>query len=109
MFYIETLRLFDLFLPRITLGRVAPPPTTVDDARASTGLPSTAPWTSEGARAVDTKGFAYLKRDLVRLLGILCSGRRAVQDRVRTCGGLPVVLNMCVVDDRNPCKLPTWQ
>ena len=59
-------------------------------------------------RAADPKGFAYLKRDLVRLLGILSSGRRAVQDRVRACGGLPVVLNLCVVDDRNPCEYPCF-
>lgn len=52
------------------------------------------------------RGFAYLKRDLVRLLGILCSGDSAVQDRVRLCGGIPVVMNLCVVDDRNPCTSP---
>lgn len=49
------------------------------------------------------RGFAYLKRDLVRLLGILCSSDTSVQDRVRLCGGIPVVMNLCVVDDRNPC------
>lgn len=59
---------------------------------------------AEAARVSDPKGFAYLKRDLVRLLGILSSDRPAVQDRVRACGGIPVVLNLCVVDDRNPCE-----
>jgi len=51
-------------------------------------------------------GFSYVKRDLVRLLGILCAGKSAVQDRVRACGGIPVVMNLCVVDERNPCKSP---
>ena len=53
--------------------------------------------------APDVPGFSYLKRDLVRLLGILCNEARAVQDRVRECGGIPVVMNLCVVDERNPC------
>lgn len=51
-------------------------------------------------------GFGYVKRDLVRLLGISCAGEKAVQDRVRACGGIPVVMNLCVVDERNPCKFP---
>jgi len=36
------------------------------------------------------------------LLGILCHGVKAVQDRARTCGGIPVVMNLCVIDERNP-------
>jgi len=51
----------------------------------------------------DVNGFQYLKRDLVRLLGILCSGSKAVQDHVRDRGGIEVVMNLCVVDERNPC------
>jgi len=47
-------------------------------------------------------GFSYVKRDLARLLGILCAGERVVQDRIRACGGIPVVMNLCVVDERNP-------
>lgn len=79
---LETLRLLDLFLPRINFGKpVAQIP--------------------QGAVA-DPTGFSYLKRDLVRLLGILCQGTKAVQDRVRFCGGIPVVMNLCVVDERNP-------
>lgn len=50
------------------------------------------------------RGFRYLKRDLVRLLGVLCHGVKSVQDRARQAGGLPVVMNMCVIDERNPCK-----
>jgi hypothetical protein len=55
-------------------------------------------------QASDPKGFSYLKRDLVRLLGILTADCRSVQERVRICGGITVVLNLCVIDDRNPCK-----
>ena len=56
-------------------------------------------------RSNDTKGFAYLKRDLVRLLGTLCYRRSDVQNRIRECGGIQVVLNLCVIDERNPCEL----
>ena len=49
-------------------------------------------------------GFNYLKRDLVRLLGILSFDDRSVQDHVRECEGIPVVMNLCVPDDRNPCE-----
>jgi ataxin-10 len=52
----------------------------------------------------DATGFSYLKRDLVRLLGILCHKERKVQDRIRECGGIPIIMNMCVIDERNPCK-----
>ncbi|THH05258.1 hypothetical protein EW145_g4929 [Phellinidium pouzarii] len=51
---------------------------------------------------IDGRGFFYLKRDLVRLLGILCYENRAVQDRVRTSDGITVVMNLCVTDERNP-------
>jgi ataxin-10 len=49
-------------------------------------------------------GFSYLKRDLVRLLGILCHETKEIQDRVRLCGGIEAVMNLCVVDERNPCE-----
>lgn len=93
----DDLRLLDAFLPRILFGKVA---------STGSGNPSGATDESSGTSRgsnVDTKGFAYLKRDLVRLLGILCHGNRAVQDRVRHCGGITVVMNLCVVDERNPC------
>jgi len=55
-----------------------------------------------GERTEDSSDFPYLKRDLVRLLGILCHNRKAIQDRIRLCGGISVVLNLCTIDDRNP-------
>ncbi|KAJ7746864.1 spinocerebellar ataxia type 10 protein domain-containing protein [Mycena maculata] len=76
------LRLLDLFLPRINFGK--PPGGGVGDGNT------------------DGTGFSYLKRDLVRLLGILCHGTKAVQDRARLCGGIEVVMNLCVIDERNP-------
>ena len=27
-----------------------------------------------------------------------------MQDRIRNCGGIPVLMNLCVVDERNPCQ-----
>ncbi|KAF8159622.1 spinocerebellar ataxia type 10 protein domain-containing protein [Crassisporium funariophilum] len=84
---IELLRLLDLFLPRINHGK----PVNTDGSAAMQSSP--------GANA---SGFSYLKRDLVRLLGVLCHGVPAVQDRAREVGGLPVVMNLCVVDERNP-------
>jgi len=54
-------------------------------------------------RAADPTGFAYVKRDIIRVLGTLCHGDRIVQDRIRMCGGVEVILNHCVVDERNPC------
>lgn len=81
---IELLRLLDLFLPRINFGRYVG------------SSPEQQPLKTENP------GFSYLKRDLVRLLGILCHEAKAVQDRVRVCGGIEVVMNLCVVDERNP-------
>ncbi|KZT63130.1 hypothetical protein DAEQUDRAFT_734174 [Daedalea quercina L-15889] len=91
---VETLRLLDTFLPRITFGKVVerPSPPGVRSPPADA-----APHPHSGI-----KGFSYVKRDLVRLLGIIALDDRGVQDRVRECGGIPVVMNLCVVDDRNP-------
>ena len=36
----------------------------------------------------------------------LAHGAKDVQDRVRDAGGLPVVMNLCVIDERNPCASP---
>ncbi|KAI0629173.1 spinocerebellar ataxia type 10 protein domain-containing protein [Trametes polyzona] len=123
---IETLRLIDAFVPRITYGKVVKRPAPPDgiealgrseeapsDANSSTstnmgtgrgatigGADSSGSLLTEDARAA--QGFAHVKRDLVRLLGILASDNRTVQDRARLCGGIPVVMNLCVVDDYNP-------
>lgn len=90
-------------MPRIQFGRVVN--AAGGDANAS--LTQASDKTSGGGLStgseVDTEGFAYLKRDLVRLLGILCHENPIAQDRVRHYGGITVVMNLCVVDERNPC------
>ncbi|KAF7356868.1 Ataxin-10-like protein [Mycena venus] len=90
----ELLRLLDLFLPRINFGK----PVRAD-GRAALPTPTQPQDVGDGPGST---GFAYLKRDLVRLLGILCHGIKAVQDRARLCGGIEVVMNLCVIDERNP-------
>ena len=99
---IETLRLLDSFLPRITFGKVAAAPLQMNDGQSV--LTKAPPEWPKPESESDPKGFLYLKRDLVRLLGVLVSGRTLVQDRVRHCSGIPVVLTLCVVDERNPCE-----
>lgn len=79
----------DRFLPRIVFGKEV---TTSAEVILS----------SESFE--HTKGFSYLKRDLVRLLGTLCYERPDIQNRIRECGGIQVVLSLCVIDERNPCK-----
>lgn len=85
--FLDTLRLLDLFLPRIYFGKSVPSPAT-----AQQHVPE-----------VDATGFLYVKRDLVRLLGVLAHESPAVQDRTRNADGIPVVMNLCVIDERNPC------
>lgn len=51
-----------------------------------------------------TSGFAYVKRELVKLIGLMAHSNQGVQHRLRACGGIEAVLNMCVVDERNPCE-----
>ncbi|OSX62386.1 hypothetical protein POSPLADRAFT_1056980 [Postia placenta MAD-698-R-SB12] len=93
---VKTLRFLDIFVPRITFGKVverpAPPGSTAQPGSAQTSSAQSPP-----------PGFNYVKRDLVRLLGTLAADSRDVQDRMRACGGIPAVMNLCVVDDQNPC------
>ncbi|KAF9274059.1 hypothetical protein BGZ68_000962 [Mortierella alpina] len=46
--------------------------------------------------------FVGLKRDIVRLVGNLAYRSRHVQDRIRQCNGLIVMLSQCNIDDANP-------
>lgn len=95
---VELLRLLDKFLPRINFGRPVESPLIFGSTQPSTSASSACPTST----APGCSGFSYLKRDLVRLLGILSHGNKAVQDRVRRHGGIEVVMNLCVVDERNP-------
>lgn len=95
----ETLRLLDVFLPRINFGKAKPFRPHSQTQIGKEVVPG------QSARQTDAAEFPYLKRDLVRLLGILCHNSKAIQDRVRFCGGLQVVLNLCgIIDERNPCE-----
>ncbi|KAH7907262.1 spinocerebellar ataxia type 10 protein domain-containing protein [Hygrophoropsis aurantiaca] len=85
---IELLRLLDKFLPRINFGKAVSPPAPDKPAHFSA--------------ATDPTGFSYLKRDLVRLLGIFCHQDKEIQDQIRVIDGIPVIMSMCVVDERNP-------
>ncbi|KAJ4473682.1 spinocerebellar ataxia type 10 protein domain-containing protein [Lentinula aciculospora] len=98
---VEILRLLDKFLPRINFGKpvaMSAGPSVEEKKQMETSVSPSQQLTP----AADSPGFNFLKRDLVRLLGILCSDDRAVQDRLRNCGGIEVVMNLCVIDERNP-------
>lgn len=90
---LELLRILDAFLPRINFGK------PVLSSKETYSIPGT----------TDPMGFSYVKRDLVRLLGVLCYKDRKTQDSIRNCGGITVILNMCVVDERNPCALLSFR
>jgi ataxin-10 len=108
----DLLQRFDRLLPRVMFGKsvdlsTLPLPSGVSHQShpaSTTAAPPKDPGTEDDGPV--KAGFSYVKRDLVRLLGILCAGERVVQDRIRVCGGIPVVMNLCVVDERNPCKSP---
>ncbi|PIL25080.1 hypothetical protein GSI_12969 [Ganoderma sinense ZZ0214-1] len=105
---IELLRLIDTLVPRITYGKVVEVPSTQGQEMGLNATPAVASNRRDPGhdpkRIQAAQVFAHIKRDLVRLLGILASDNRAVQDHVRECGGLPVVMNLCVIDDYNPCE-----
>ncbi|KAG8746087.1 hypothetical protein FRC10_006190 [Ceratobasidium sp. 414] len=84
---IDVLRQLDQLLPRIQFGKVKPQ--------------LSAPSPNELVPP-DVSGFQFVKRDLVRLLGILVHDDRSVQNRIRERGGVQVVLSLCAVDERNP-------
>ena len=46
---------------------------------------------------------ARLRRELVRLIGVVAWQSPADQDRVRQLDGLPLLLSLTRIDDRNPC------
>lgn len=100
--HVDLLRLVDRFLPRINFGKPISTVRSADTALEGQQRTESQP----PAPVIDHPGFNFLKRDLVRLLGILCNEDKAVQDRLRKCGGIEVVMNLCVIDERNPCELP---
>jgi ataxin-10 len=109
-FFAGLLQRFDRLLPRVMFGKpvdlsTLPLPSGVSHQTHPAPTMNASPKDSTTDDDSPVKaGFSYVKRDLVRLLGVLCEGERVTQDRVRACGGIPVVMNLCVVDERNPCK-----
>nr|KAG5706057.1 hypothetical protein BaRGS_028166 [Batillaria attramentaria] len=59
---------------------------------------------SKGAALdVDQRHPGYLlRRDLVRIIGNMSFRNKENQDLVRTVGGIPLILEQAVIDDRNP-------
>lgn len=43
-----------------------------------------------------------VKRSIVRMIGNVCFENESVQNRVRTNGGIPLILESCAIDDDNP-------
>lgn len=96
----DLLRQLDRLLPRILWGKAQPSPH--QQPSTSHDAPSSKPLEESGEEDSST-GFAYVKRDLVRILGGMAYSDEEVQNRLRVCGGIHVILNLCVVDERNPC------
>lgn len=88
----------DLFIPRLKPFRPSPKTNTTQD-QDSTQTSDDSPKTNDVF-----KPFATLKRDIVQLIGTLSFEDKEVQDRVRLCGGVEVILSLCVADEVNPCE-----
>jgi len=99
---IELLRQADKSLARVTKPVTSQPAShnRVGANMDSTLLSNTS--TIEGQQSF----FVGLKRDIVRVVGNLAYCSRHVQDRIRSCNGLIVMLSQCNIDDANPCKWP---
>lgn len=85
MLYSELLKQADAIEPRLIRSRNPVAPTA--DPREEMG----------------PRGFAFLRRDLVRIIGLLAFEDKAMQDLVRERGGVEAVLSLSAMDDRNPC------
>ncbi|KAG0046810.1 hypothetical protein BGZ89_005187 [Linnemannia elongata] len=95
---IELLRQADVSLARVSKPVSSEPSRTPAMAAnvESTVLSNTS--TAQGQDSF----FIGLKRDIVRLIGNLAYRSRHVQDRIRSCNGLIVMLSQCNIDDANP-------
>lgn len=72
-------------------------------------FPRTNPRNPSPATAIMTvqpelKPFSNLKRDLVRLLGVLTFNDTRVGDQVREYEGVQLVLSLTEIDEANPCE-----
>ncbi|KAG0252698.1 hypothetical protein DFQ27_007901 [Actinomortierella ambigua] len=97
---IELLRQAD-----VSLAKVSKPvgPAGADTAPTSLGANSNSTLLSDTSTTQGQQSFFEgMKRDIVRLVGNLAYRSRDVQDRVRDCNGLVVMLSQCNIDDANP-------
>ncbi|KAG0375104.1 hypothetical protein BGX24_009539 [Mortierella sp. AD032] len=95
---VELLRQADVSLARVSKPVSSSPtgsPAMAANAK-STVLSNTS--TAQGQDSF----FVGLKRDIVKLIGNLAYRSRHVQDRIRNCNGLIVMLSQCNIDDANP-------
>ncbi|KAG0354932.1 hypothetical protein BG005_006102 [Podila minutissima] len=107
---IELLRQADTSLARVTKPVTAMPNPTpaTQSAPSDTSNPSMTANTESSylSNTSTVQGqqsfFVGLKRDIVRLVGNLAYRSRHVQDRIRNCNGLIVMLSQCNIDDANP-------
>ncbi|KAF9972294.1 hypothetical protein BGZ73_004593 [Actinomortierella ambigua] len=97
---IELLRQAD-----VSLARVSKPvsPASADAASPALGANSNSTLLSDSSTIQGQQSFFEgMKRDIVRLIGNMAYRSRDVQDRVRDCNGLVVMLSQCNIDDANP-------
>lgn len=102
---LELLRQADVSLARVSKP-VSSEPSGATPAMAA-NVESTVLSNTSTAQGQDSF-FVGLKRDIVRLIGNLAYRSRHVQDRIRNCNGLIVMLSQCNIDDANPCKSSIW-
>ena len=66
--------------------------------------PSTIVELEDEGRTIEPLAIGHLKRNCVRILGILAFDSEVAQDRMREAGGLGLLLGMCQISDSNPSK-----
>ncbi|KAF9432464.1 hypothetical protein BGZ76_010783 [Entomortierella beljakovae] len=99
---IELLRQADKSLARVTKP-VASSTTTSSSTTPSMSANSESTLLSNTSTQQGQQSFfTGLKRDIVKLVGNLAYHSRHVQDLIRQCNGLIVMLSQCNIDDANP-------
>ena len=47
--------------------------------------------------------FYYFKTFILKILGNMCFENDVIQNEIRKCNGIPLILNQCRIDDNHPC------
>ncbi|CAG8766906.1 7132_t:CDS:10, partial [Cetraspora pellucida] len=71
-------------------------------AQADKTFPRVTKATSSPSLQQGISEFAYIKRDIIRVIGNMAYDNCSVQDEVRRLGGILLVLNQCNIDNNNP-------